>query len=116
MRLFGSGQTTWILVSVLAGLVLGQAPWVAENAMRLVVPALMVMLWTVFLHFPLRDTGTAFQHLRFAGWSLGINFLWTPLFAYALGWLFLQDRPDLWMGLIMLLVTPCTDWYIVFTS
>ncbi|MFW6330354.1 MAG: arsenic resistance protein [Gemmatimonadota bacterium] len=88
----------------------------AENAIHLVVPALMAMLWSVFLHAPLGRMGAAFRNLRFTGWSLGINFVWTPLFAYALGWLFLRDRPDLWIGLIMLLVTPCTDWYLVFTN
>jgi ACR3 family arsenite efflux pump ArsB len=76
----------------------------------------MAMLWSVFVHVPLRRMGGAFRDLRFTAWSLGINFLWIPLFAYALGWVFLRDRPDLWVGLIMLLVTPCTDWYLVFTN
>jgi arsenite transporter len=33
-----------------------------------------------------------------------------------LGWLFLREQPALWIGLIMLLITPCTDWYLVFTG
>ena len=48
--------------------------------------------------------------------SLGINFAWTPAFAGLLGWLLLSGHPDLRLGLIMLLVTPCTDWYLVFTG
>lgn len=116
IRLFDSRQTTFILLAVVSGLLAGQIPWVAEHAIHLVVPALMVMLWSVFLHVPLKGMATAFRHLRFTSWSLGINFLWAPLFAYGLGWLFLRDHPDLWLGLIMLLVTPCTDWYLVFTS
>lgn len=116
MRLFDARQTLYILGAVAAGLLLGQIPWVAEHAIHLIVPALMVMLWSVFLHVPLRSMGSAFRNARFTGLSLGINFLWTPLLAWALGWVFLRDRPDLWVGLIMLLVTPCTDWYLVFTG
>lgn len=109
-------QTVSVAVAVAGGLLAGQLPWVAANAIHLVVPALMAMLWTVFVQVPLRELGAGFRDLRFTGLSLGINFLWTPVFAYLLGWVFLQDRPDLWLGLIMLLVTPCTDWYLIFTS
>ncbi|MGQ9865376.1 MAG: arsenic resistance protein [Pseudanabaenaceae cyanobacterium] len=48
--------------------------------------------------------------------SLATNFIWTPIFAWLLGAVFLRDAPDLGVGLIMLMVTPCTDWYIVFTG
>lgn len=116
MQLFDSRQTLFVIAAVAAGLLAGQSQWIAENAIHLVVPALVAMLWSVFLHVPLRGLGTAFRHFRFTGISLGINFLWTPAFAFALGWLFLRDQPDLWIGLIMLMVTPCTDWYLVFTS
>src|SRR5699024_1947599 len=30
--------------------------------------------------------------------------------------LFLSDNPALWIGYIMLMVTPCTDWYLIFTG
>ena len=30
--------------------------------------------------------------------------------------LFLSDHPALWVGFIMLMVTPCTDWYLIFTE
>lgn len=109
-------QTAYVAAAVLVGLVAGQHPWVATHAIHLVVPALMAMLWTVFIQVPLRDLGAALRDLRFTGLSLGINFLWTPVFAYLLGWVFLRGNPDLWLGLIMLLVTPCTDWYLIFTS
>lgn len=45
-----------------------------------------------------------------------INFIWTPLLAYFLGAIFLNQEPALWIGFVMLMVTPCTDWYIVFTN
>lgn len=116
MRLFDSLQTSFVILAAVVGLLAGQIPWIAGNAMHVVVPALVAMLWSVFLHVPLRGMGAAFRNVRFTGLSLGINFLWTPIFGYILGWLFLHEQPDLWLGLIMLLVTPCTDWYLIFTS
>jgi ACR3 family arsenite transporter len=38
------------------------------------------------------------------------------LVAWALGYLFLRDDPDIWVGLILYLVTPCIGWYLVFTE
>lgn len=99
----------FILLSTALGLSLGQLPWLAEHAQVLILPFLMLMLVGVFLHVRLRAFGEALHHPHFTGWSLGINFLWTPLFDYALGFFFLRGQPDLWAGLIMLLVTPCTD-------
>lgn len=45
-----------------------------------------------------------------------MNFVWSPLLAVGLGAVFLRDQPALWVGLIVLLVTPCTDWYLTFTD
>lgn len=47
---------------------------------------------------------------------LTINFLWTPFLAWGLGAIFLSDHPALWIGFIMLMVTPCTDWYLILTE
>ncbi|MGC8035578.1 arsenic resistance protein, partial [Salmonella enterica] len=43
-------------------------------------------------------------------------YLFTPLVAWALGAGLLGAQPDLRIGLLLLLVTPCTDWYLVFTA
>lgn len=40
----------------------------------------------------------------------------TPVFAYLLGKVFFGGSIDIRIGLLMLLVTPCTDWYLVFTG
>jgi ACR3 family arsenite efflux pump ArsB len=89
---------------------------VAQSAASFILPLLMLMLTGVFLHVPLHDFKNAFQFRHVAMASLVINFTWTPLFAWLLGWLFLSDQPALWVGFLMLMVTPCTDWYLVFTG
>jgi len=109
-------QSLVILAAVIAGLLFGNLPWIAERAGTLIVPFLMVMLYGVFLDIPLHELRTAFRNIRVTGTSLAMNFLWNPVFAWGLGALFLREHPDLWVGLIMLMVTPCTDWYLIFTN
>jgi arsenite transporter len=109
-------QSLFVIIAILVGLALGQIQWVEENTASLIVPALMVMLYGVFLNIPLNHLGQALQNYKMTGLILAINFLWTPVFVWGLGAIFLQDSPDLWVGLIMLMVTPCTDWYLIFTG
>lgn len=116
MSLLSRLQSVFILLAVACGLTLGQVAWIAERASALILPALMLMLIGVFLEVPLRQLVMALRHRRFTALNLGVNFLWTPILGWALGGLFLFDSPDLRVGFLMLLVTPCTDWYLVFTS
>jgi arsenite transporter len=116
MTFLERAQSFIILAAVLAGLALGQVPAIDQHAASFILPLLMFMLTGVFLHVPLHDFQSAFKFRRVAITSLVINFAWTPLFAWLLGWLFLSDQPALWVGFLMLMVTPCTDWYLVFTG
>ncbi len=109
-------QPFFVLFSVGIGLILAQVARVSELAPIVIVPLLALMLYTTFLPLPLNHFGEGLRNSKVALTSLAINFLWTPLFAWGLGAIFLQDTPDLWVGLIMLMVTPCTDWYLVFTG
>jgi ACR3 family arsenite efflux pump ArsB len=116
MRLIEKFESVLVLLAIAVGLALGQLPWIAEHAARLIVPCLMLMLCGVFLHIPLADVRAAWRDFRVTGLSLGINFLWTPFFAWTLGALFLREAPELRVGFLMLMVTPCTDWYLIFTG
>lgn len=109
-------QSIFILISVFIGLILGQSPLARNYAALFIVPFLMVMLFGIFLQVPLRQLRNSFKNWRFAGISAGINFIFNPLLAFTLGFLFLSDTPSLWIGFIMLMVTPCTDWYLLFTG
>jgi arsenite transporter len=105
-----------ILGAVLIGLALGQLPAVAERAGRFILPLLMLMLTGAFLAMPRQGFSNLFRARGAALATVAVNFAWTPLFAWLLGWLFLREHPALWVGFLMLLVTPCTDWYLVFTA
>ena len=109
-------QTVFVLAAILVGLTLGQISAIPPVADHLILPLLMVMLFATFAGIPLSRLRAAFGNRRVVGSSLLINFVWSPLLAVALGAIFLRDHPALWVGLIMLMVTPCTDWYLIFTD
>src|SRR5690625_1058331 len=105
-----------IFISVLIGISLGQFNFVRENAELFIVPLLVAMLYITFLQIPISDIKSSFRNLKFTSTAIIMNFVWTPILAWILAMLFQSDSPALWIGFIMLMVTPCTDWYIIFTS
>lgn len=109
-------QTFIILAAVGIGLLLGQIHIIQQHAHLFIIPLLLIMLYGLFLTIPLKNIKNSFKNRKFLSSSTMINFIWTPILAWGLGFIFLSEHPELWLGLIFLLVTPCTDWYLVFTS
>ena len=116
MNVFEKFQTLSILIAVGLGLLFGQIHVFEQYAASFIVPFLLLMLYGLFLTIPLQHLKDAFKNRKFLNTSTIINFVWTPLVAWGLGAIFLADHPALWIGFIMLMVTPCTDWYLLFTS
>ncbi|MBY7141801.1 arsenic resistance protein [Virgibacillus sp. NKC19-3] len=109
-------QSIVILIAVGVGLFLGQFSIFEKNAETFILPFLLLMLYGLFLTIPLQNLKAAFKNIKFLGTSTVINFVWTPILAWGLGAIFLSNHPALWLGFILFLVTPCTDWYLIFTS
>ncbi|KCZ71877.1 arsenite efflux pump ACR3-like permease [Candidatus Methanoperedens nitroreducens] len=89
---------------------------VSDGISVLIIPSLVVMLYFVFIEIKFADISKAAKNRSLISASLGLNFVFTPILAFVLGWIFLPDIPDMWIGLIILLVTPCTDWYLAYTK
>jgi ACR3 family arsenite efflux pump ArsB len=103
-------------MAALGGLGLGLLLPVGGAAGHLVLPALMLMLTAVFVQVDVGQVREARSARSAVAVGLVLNFVFTPLLAGALGAGLLGDSPDLRIGLLLLLVTPCTDWYLVFTG
>src|SRR5699024_4215811 len=116
MGLLEKLQTLIILSAVVLGLLLGKVNLIEQHAESFVIPFLFLMLYGLFLKIPLQQLKKAFSNIKFLGANTIINFIWTPVIAWGLGSIFLSDYPSLWIGFIMLMVTPCTDWYLAFTG
>lgn len=109
-------QTGVILIAVIIGLLLGRISFVADYSAKLIVPLLMVMLFRLFLSINISELKSSFLNVKFSFTNIIFNFIWTPIFAYILGYIFLINDLPIWIGFVMLMVTPCTDWYLVFTG
>ncbi|HJE19612.1 MAG TPA: arsenic resistance protein [Aliicoccus persicus] len=116
MNILEKLQSVLILLSVGIGLLLGQFYFFEKYAGSFILPFLLLMLYGLFLTVPLTNIRNSLKNVSFLSTTIIINFVWTPLLAWGLGAIFLSDHPALWLGFILLLVTPCTDWYLIFTS
>ncbi|WBL15078.1 MULTISPECIES: arsenic resistance protein [Sutcliffiella] len=116
MGIFEKLYTILILIAVALGLILGQVSNIAMHADKIIMPLLIIMLYVTFLQIPIKDIRNSFLNRKFTITSVAMNFVLTPLLAWVLAAIFLGDNYALWLGFIMLMVTPCTDWYIIFTG
>lgn len=105
-----------IFSAVIIGLLFSNIDIIAQNTDYLINIFLCLMLYGLFLEVPLNELKESFKNVKFTLTSLIINFIWTPLFGYFLGSLFLKGNLDILIGFFMLILTPCTDWYLVFTK
>lgn len=116
MSLFEKLYTFIIFLAVMIGIGIGQVELIRANAESFILPILVAMLYITFLQIPIEDISNAFKNIKFTYTSVMINFVWTPILAWLLAMIFLGDNPALYIGFIMLMVTPCTDWYLIFTG
>jgi ACR3 family arsenite efflux pump ArsB len=117
MSFLSKFQPFFIILSAFVGIILGKFdPFLEHNAGKFIEIFLMLMLFCLFLNTEINEIPKSFSDLRFSLSSLIINFIITPLFTFCLSKLFLSGHIDLQIGFIMLMVTPCTDWYLIFTG
>lgn len=106
----------WIyLAAILAGLTLGStAPGLSGPFEAVLWPVLGLLLYTTFTQVPLTHLPEAFRDRGFMGAVLIGNFVLIPLAVWGL-LIFLPDDPAIRLGVLLVLLVPCTDWYITFT-
>jgi len=109
-RLTLERHQVWIYLAAIAGgLVLGNTqPSLAPRFEVLRWPVLAALLYTTFVQVPLLHTRDAFRDRRFVFAILVGNFVLIPLVVWlALKWL--PDDPALHLGVLLVLLVPCTD-------
>jgi ACR3 family arsenite efflux pump ArsB len=116
MKFLDKIEPLLLLAAVGLGVSLSGFSWISSPASWLVSAFLACMLFGLFWEAPLKDIKDSFRNVKFTATTLAINFLWTPFFAWILMGAFLSDAPYLALGFLLLMVTPCTDWYLVFTG
>lgn len=114
MSIISKLQSVFILLAAGIGILLGQSAVLSGYAGPLIEVFLLLLMFFIFLGIDIRKLSSSFANYKFSLASLLLNFVWTPLFAALLAKLFLRGAVDLQMGFLMLLVAPCTDWYLTF--
>ena len=84
-----------IFSAVIIGLMFSNIQIIADNTSSLINIFLCLMLFGLFLEVPISELKNSFKNIKFTSTSLIINFIWTPLFGYFLGSLFLKGNVDI---------------------
>lgn len=89
-------------------------PLLAHGLSVLVTPAIAVLMYAMFLQIPFLDLRQGLGNIRFVSALLLANFVLVPLLVWALtrG---LLEHPALLVGALLVLLTPCIDYVVVFT-
>jgi ACR3 family arsenite efflux pump ArsB len=101
--------------AVIAAVALGLlAPGVAPHLQALVTPAIAVLMYAMFLQIPFLDLREGLSNRRFMAALLLANFVLVPVLVWALtrG---LVGHPAILIGALLVLLTPCIDYVVVFT-
>lgn len=109
------GQVWIYLAAILAGLAIGNnRPELSDLFETALWPLLALLLYSTFTQIPLAHLPQAIRDYRFMGAILIGNFIIMPLVVWGL-LIFLPDIPAIRLGVLLVLLMPCTDWYMSFT-
>ncbi|PXA72161.1 arsenic resistance protein [Cryobacterium arcticum] len=109
-------QVPLYLAAITVGALVGWlVPAVAPALAVTITPVLGLLLFATFLGIPLGDLGRSVRDLRFLGTVLVVNFVIVPVVVFALSRFVAGDRALL-LGVLLVLLTPCVDYVIVFTG
>lgn len=109
-------QVALYLVAIAAGAALGLlAPASAPALGAAITPLLALLLFATFLGMPLFELVHGLRDVRFVAVLLVLNFAVAPIVAFALSRLVADDE-GLLLGVLLVLLTPCVDYVVVFTG
>lgn len=100
-----------VLVAAAGGLF---APVASQALSTLVTPAIAVLMYAMFLQIPFLDLRQGLSNKRFMLALLIANFLVIPLLVWLLTRA-LSEHTAIMVGALLVLLTPCIDYVVVFT-
>ena len=100
--------------AVLAAVAFGMVTSTARHLEALVTPAIAVLMYAMFLQIPFLDLRQGLSNRRFISALLLANFIFVPLLAWAITRGLVTHRAIL-VGALLVLLTPCIDYVVVFT-
>lgn len=103
----------WLyLLAVAAGVAAGA--WLRPRVPDAVIYLpLAVLLYATFAQVPVTHLNAAVRDRRYFAATLLANFVLAPPVIWLLSWI-VPREPAILLGVFMVLLVPCTDWFIVF--
>ncbi|MBD8505466.1 arsenic resistance protein [Hoyosella sp. G463] len=116
-RLALERRQAWIYLAAIALGLLAGSTWPRAGGYfeALIWPFLVLLLYVTFTQVPLLHVRDALRDRRFVATVLIGNFLLVPALAWGLLQLVPAD-PAIRLGVLLVLLVPCTDWFIAFTQ
>lgn len=116
-RLTLERRQVWIYLSAILGGLLVGSMWAKTGHFfeMLLWPTLILLLYATFLQVPLLHLRDAIRDGRFVAAVLTGNFIVLPIVAWMLVQ-FLPADPALRLAVLLVLLVPCTDWFITFSQ
>ena len=109
-------QIPLYLAAIIAGVALGFLAPDSAGALELAInPVLGLLLYATFLGIPFASLGRAARDVPFMATLLVLNFAVVPLVVFGLS-RFVAGDQALLVGVLLVLLTPCIDYVIVFTG
>ncbi|WP_081906697.1 MULTISPECIES: bile acid:sodium symporter [Actinomycetes] len=109
-------QVIIYVAAIGAGIVLGLvSPGAGGSLGWAINPALGALLYVTFLQIPTRDLARSLRDRRFLVAVAVLNFAIVPLVVAAM-FVFLPDEQAIRFGVLLVLLSPCIDYVIVFSG
>ncbi len=105
----------YLLAIVIGGAFGWLVPDASEPLEHAINPVLGLLLFATFLGIPFASVGKAVRDGRFMATVLVLNFVLVPVVVLALS-RFVADNQALLIGVMLVLLTPCIDYVIVFSG
>jgi arsenite transporter len=108
-------QVLIYLAAIACGLLVGTVLPNQVGALDLMLwPVLGLLLYATFTQVPLAHLREAFGDPRFIAAAVIGNFILVPFVVWGL-MIVVPDEPAVRLGILLVLLVPCTDWFITFT-
>jgi ACR3 family arsenite transporter len=104
------------VLAIAVGVYVGwMVPDAASGLAVVITPALAVMLFATFLGVPFNEIARSFRDMHFLATVCIVNFVAVPVVVWALS-RFVADERGLLVGVLLVLLTPCVDYVVVFVG
>ncbi|WP_137820179.1 bile acid:sodium symporter [Pseudomonas sp. 2FG] len=104
----------YFVATLLAAFIGLAFPSIGTSAEALITPSIGALMYAMFLQIPFLQLRESVRNKRFMAALLIANFVLMPFLVWALT-LPLKSQPAILLGALLVLLTPCIDYVVVFT-